>query len=142
MRLLCRVPFPKCLESTEPLLVEILLVINLDDATYGKKSWMLWLGSALTIVSGYYGQLVVIGDLGPRWRCWYISIAFFLYIVYKLLIGLLFATNEEAVPVIRGKIATAQMMTVISWCRYFVVHLFPMLGINASGYYGEQGGNP
>ena len=33
---------------------------------------------------------------------------------------------------IRGKIVTAQTMTVISWCAYPVVYLFPMLGINAA----------
>merc|ERR1712137_1163865 len=31
-----------------------------------------------------------------------------------------------------GQIKLAQVMTVISWCTYPVVYLFPMLGINAS----------
>merc|ERR1712109_174385 len=57
---------------------------------------------------------------------------FFLYIVYELLVGLSAATNSEADPVIKGKIQTAQIMTVISWCTYPVVYLFPMLGINAA----------
>merc|ERR1712129_322345 len=58
--------------------------------------------------------------------------AFFLYIVYELLVGLSAATNMEADPVIAGKIKTAQVMTVISWCTYPVVYLFHMLGINAA----------
>merc|ERR1740129_1916091 len=45
------------------LLIEILLVMNLDDATYSCKSKALSLGSALMIVSGYYGELFVSGDL-------------------------------------------------------------------------------
>merc|ERR1719145_415108 len=57
---------------------------------------------------------------------------FFLYIVYELLVGLAAATNSEADPVIASKIRTAQIMTVISWCTYPVVYLFPMLGINAA----------
>merc|ERR1712190_271708 len=57
---------------------------------------------------------------------------FFLYIVYELLVGLAAATNSEADPVIAGKIRTAQVMTVISWCTYPIVYLFPMLGINAA----------
>merc|ERR1712151_1428820 len=57
---------------------------------------------------------------------------FFLYIVYELLVGLSAATNMEADPVIAGKIKTAQVMTVISWCTYPTVYLFPMLGINAA----------
>merc|ERR1711997_120566 len=114
------------------LLIEILLVMKLSDEEYSSKAWVLGLGSALMIVSGYYGELVVTGDLTPRWLCWFLSMGFFLYIVYELLVGLSAATNSEADPVIKGKIQTAQVMTVISWCTYPVVYLFPMLGINAA----------
>jgi len=114
------------------LLIEILLVMKLDPATYSEKAKTLGVGSALMIVSGYYGELVVTGDLTPRWMCWFISMMFFLYIVYELLVGLSEATNMEADPVIKGKIQTAQVMTVISWCTYPIVYLFPMLGINAA----------
>merc|ERR1712170_106487 len=114
------------------LLVEILLVMKLDEETFSSKAWTLGLGSALMIVSGYYGELVVTGDLTPRWVCWFISMLFFLYIVYELLVGLSAATNAETDEVIKGKIRTAQIMTVISWCTYPVVYLFPMLGITAA----------
>jgi len=114
------------------LLIEILLVMKLDEESFNSKAWVLGLGSALMIVSGYYGELVVTGDLTPRWACWFLSMAFFLYIVYELLVGLSAATNMEADPVIAGKIKTAQVMTVISWCTYPIVYLFPMLGINAA----------
>merc|ERR1711865_1123230 len=63
------------------LLIEILLVMKLDDATFSSKAWNLGVGSALMIASGYYGELVVSGDLTPRWMCWFISMIFFLYIV-------------------------------------------------------------
>merc|ERR1712107_823426 len=114
------------------LLIEILLVMKLDEETYSSKAWTLGVGSALMIVSGYYGELVVTGDLTPRWVCWFASMAFFLYIVYELLVGLAAATNAETDEVIKGKIRVAQVMTVISWCTYPVVYLFPMLGINAA----------
>merc|ERR1712176_857389 len=114
------------------LLIEILLVMNLSEAEYSSKAWTLGFGSALMIVSGYYGELVVTGDLTPRWFCWFLSMAFFLYIVYELLVGLSAATASEADPVIAKKIQVAQVMTVISWCTYPVVYLFPMLGINAA----------
>merc|ERR1719262_834594 len=114
------------------LLIEILLVMKLSDEEYSSKAWVLGFGSALMIVSGYYGELVITGDLTPRWLCWFLSMGFFLYIVYELLVGLSAATNSEADPVIKGKIQTAQIMTVISWCTYPVVYLFPMLGINAA----------
>jgi len=114
------------------LLIEILLVMKLDAQAYNSKAWTLGLGSALMIISGYYGELVVTGDLTPRWMCWFLSMAFFLYIVYELLIGLSDATNSESDPVIAGKIRSAQVMTVISWCTYPIVYLFPMFGITAS----------
>jgi len=114
------------------LLIEILLVMKLDERDYNDKAKSLGVGAALMIVSGYYGELVITGDLTPRWMCWFISMMFFLYIVYELLVGLSDATNSEADPTIRGKIQTAQVMTVISWCTYPVVYLFPMLGINAA----------
>merc|ERR1712099_177693 len=114
------------------LLIEILLVMKLDPETYAAKSKNLGVGSALMIVSGYYGELTVTGDLTPRWVCWFASMAFFLYIVYELLVGLSAATNSESDPVIKEKIVLAQVMTVISWCTYPVVYLFPMLGIAAS----------
>jgi len=114
------------------LLVEILLVMKLDEETFNNKAWTLGVGSALMIASGYYGELVVTGDLTPRWMCWFLSMCFFLYIVYELLVGLAAATNSEADPSIKGKIQVAQVWTVISWCTYPVVYLFPMLGITAA----------
>merc|ERR1712170_96639 len=114
------------------LLIEILLVMKLSEEEYSSKAATLGLSSALMIVSGYYGELVVTGDLTPRWLCWFVSMGFFLYIVYQLLVGLAAATASEADPVIKGKIQTAQIMTVISWCTYPVVYLFPMFGINAA----------
>merc|ERR1712050_487577 len=114
------------------LLIEILLVMKLDEDTYSAKAKTLGVGSALMIISGYYGELTVTGDLTPRWLCWFVSMCFFLYIVYELLVGLKAATDSESDPVIKGKIELAQWMTVISWCTYPVVYLFPMLGIAAS----------
>merc|ERR1719486_542675 len=57
---------------------------------------------------------------------------FFLYIVYELLVGLAAATDSESDPVIKGKIQQAQVVTVISWCTYPIVYLFPMMGVNAA----------
>jgi len=114
------------------LLIEILLVMKLSPEVYATKAWNLGVGSALMIISGYYGELIVTGDLTPRWICWFVSMCFFLYIVYELLVGLSNATNQESDPVIKGKIQSAQLMTVVSWCTYPFVYLLPMLGINAA----------
>merc|ERR1711941_190000 len=106
------------------LLIEILLVMKLDERTFSTKAWNLGVGSALMIASGYYGELVITGDLTPRWACWFFSMCFF-YIVFELLVGLAAATASESDPVIAEKIKTAQVMTVISWCTYPIVYLFP-----------------
>merc|ERR1712222_162961 len=80
------------------LLIEILLVMKLDGGDFSSRAWTLGFGSALMIVSGYYGELVVTGDLTPRWVCWFASMSFFLYIVYELLVGLKAATDSETDP--------------------------------------------
>jgi len=114
------------------LLIEILLVMKLSDEEFSSKAKALGVGAALMIVSGYYGELVVSGDLTPRWVCWFVSMLFFLYICKELLVGLAGATQSETDPIVKDKIKMAQIMTVISWCTYPVVYLFPMLGISAS----------
>merc|ERR1719162_1320674 len=105
---------------------------TLTGIPFNDKAWNLGVGSALMIASGYYGELTVSGDLTARWGCWVLSMVFFLYIVNELLNGLAEATAAESDPVIAGKIRTAQVWTVISWCTYPVVYLFPMFGINAA----------
>merc|ERR1711879_551360 len=82
------------------LLIEILLAMKLDERTFSAKAWNLGVGSALMIASGYYGELVITGDLTPRWACWFFSMCFFLYIVFELLVGLAAATASESDPVI------------------------------------------
>jgi len=114
------------------LLIEILLVMKLSKQEYDSKAWRLGVGSALMIASGYYGELTVTGDLTPRWVCWFFSMAFFLFIVKELLIGLASATKAESDQEIAAKIKNAQVMTVISWCTYPIVYLFPMFGIGGS----------
>ena len=74
------------------------------------------------IVSDYYGELVVTGDFGPRWKCWYISAVFFLYSVYEFLICLSVATNSETDAVIRGTLVMqkSRRCNVIQGCAVFL----------------------
>merc|ERR1712241_376897 len=46
--------------------------------------------------------------------------------------GVVSGHRKRGDPGIKGKIQFAQVMTVISWCTYPIVYLFPMLGITAS----------
>merc|ERR1711977_264792 len=114
------------------LLMEIVLVMNLAPAEATSKCWTLGIGSALMIVSGYQGELVVEGDLSVRWQHWCFSMCFFLWVVYTLLIGLAQATNSEEDPGIRDLVSNVKITTVISWCTYPIVYLFPMLHIGGT----------
>jgi bacteriorhodopsin len=115
------------------LLIEIILVMNLDDAAKKDKGLKLGVSSALMIIIGYPGELVLDADnLGTRWVYWGLAMLPFLYIVKELLVGLAEATESEADADVKGKIKLAQVATVISWCTYPVVYIFPMLGISGS----------
>jgi len=109
------------------LLMEIIMVMNLAPEESRAKQWNLGIGAALMIVSGYRGELVIEGDLSQRWASWCLSMCFFLYVVYTLLIDLSNATNSEPDPAIKKLIKNAQLVTVVSWCTYPIVYLFPML---------------
>merc|ERR1712118_246079 len=51
------------------LLIEIILVMKLSPEEASEKSWTLGVGSALMIISGYRGELIVEGNLSVRWMC-------------------------------------------------------------------------
>jgi hypothetical protein len=48
------------------MLIDIVLVVKLGPEDYNKKAKALGWGAALMIVSGYYGELNISGDLTPR----------------------------------------------------------------------------
>merc|ERR1712146_775228 len=72
------------------------------------------------------------GDLTVRWQHWALSMCFFLWVVYTLLIGLADATNSEEDPEVRDLIANVKIVTCVSWCTYPIVYLFPMLHIGGT----------
>ena len=79
---------------------------------FNSRAWTLGFGSALMIGSGYYGELVINGDLTLRWVSQFASMSFFLYIVYELLVGLAAATASEPNPEIAKMIGTAEVMAM------------------------------
>jgi len=112
------------------LLTEIVLVMNLSAEEKASKARSLGIASALMIAIGYPGELLLdADDLGTRWLYWGAAMVPFVYIVYTLLVDLSAATASEADPAIASKIKLAQVATVISWCTYPVVYVFPMFGI-------------
>merc|ERR1711997_1135325 len=111
------------------LLMEIVLVMNLSPQEANEKCWTLGVISAVMIIVGYPGELIIDEkDLPTRWKYWGLAMLAFLYIVHTLLVGLADATMKESDPTISEKIRMAQIFTVISWLTYPVVYVFPMLG--------------
>merc|ERR1711876_99850 len=115
------------------LLMEIVLVMNLSPQEANEKCWSLGVISAVMIIVGYPGELIIDEkDLPTRWKYWCFAMIAFLYIVYTLLVGLADATMKESDPTISEKIRLAQIFTVVSWLTYPVVYVFPMLGFNGA----------
>jgi len=115
------------------LLIEIILVMKLPSDESKSKATTLGLASAAMIAIGYPGELFMSEDnLGGRWVYWIGAMVPFLYIVQTLLVGLNGATQSETDPDIRKLIKGVQWWTVISWCTYPIVYVFPMMGISGS----------
>jgi len=114
------------------LLMEIVLVMKLSSEEASQKCLSLGLSSALMIILGYPGELIVEGDLSQRWMYWMLAMLPFCYIVYELLVGLAAATASETDPRVRDLVFRAQWVTVVSWLTYPVVYIFPMLGFNGA----------
>merc|ERR1712151_619045 len=66
------------------LLMEIVLVMKLSSEEASQKCTTLGLASALMIILGYPGELIVEGDLSSRWNFWFCAMVPFCYIVYEL----------------------------------------------------------
>merc|ERR1711904_163715 len=106
------------------LLIEIVLVLRLDKAETYKRCTTLGICSALMIAFGYPGETS--GVPGTRWVFWVLSMIPFTYIVYTLFFGLKESQNSQP-ECARDLVKYACYATVISWCTYPVVYIFPML---------------
>jgi len=114
------------------LLIEIIFCTNLPADQVSSEAWSLGVASFFMIAVGYPGELVVTGNLTPRFMCFCFSFAIFLFIVYKLLIGLTGAIESETDPKVSKMLKDVCMMTVVSWCTYPVVYLFPFMGVGGA----------
>jgi len=114
------------------LLLEIIFCMNMTPEETSKEAWSLGISSALMIAVGYPGEAVITGDLSFRLVCFCFSFAVFLFIVYKLLVGLKGAIGKETNPEVASMLNQVCLATVISWCTYPVVYLFPFFGISGA----------
>merc|ERR1719408_323775 len=115
------------------LLIEIVLVMGLSPEETTKRCTTLGISSALMIANGYPGETS--GDPSRRAIFWVLSMIPFVYIVYTLFIGLKEA-QERQIPEARSAVKWACWATIISWCTYPVVYLFPILAGTDEGKSG------
>jgi bacteriorhodopsin len=114
------------------LLLEIVFCMSLTPEETSSEAWSLGVASALMIAVGYPGELVVEGDLSIRFICFAFSFAVFLFIVYKLLVGLQGAIQKETNPEVSAMLNQVCLATVVSWCTYPVVYLLPFMGVSGA----------
>lgn len=114
------------------LLIEIVFVMKLDAKQTAALATKLGVSSGLMIILGYPGELIIEGDLSVRWMWWGLAMLPFLYVVYTLLIGLKGAIDSESNPAVASKLSMVCWATVLSWCTYPVVYVFPMLGFGGA----------
>merc|ERR1712151_1334383 len=112
------------------LLLEIIFCMSLTPEETSFEAWSLGIASAHMIAVGYPGELIVEGDLTIRFMCFFFSFMVFLYIVYKLLVGLQGAIQKETNPEVAAMLNQVCLATVVSWCTYPVVYLLPFLGLS------------
>ena len=112
------------------LLIEIIFVMKLSPEETASKATSLGVASGLMIILGYPGELIIDGDLNKRWMWWALAMVPFLYVVQTLLVGLQGAIQSESDPAVAEKLSMVCWATVISWCTYPVVYVFPMFGFS------------
>jgi len=119
------------------LLMELVLVMKFEGSAADQekeqqqKSAILGAAAAVMIILGYPGELITEGNMTMRWVWWAAAMAPFVFIVYTLLVGLQSATELEEGDV-KSLIVLAQRMTVVSWCTYPIVYIFPMVGLSGA----------
>eukprot|EP00900_Chrysochromulina_parva_P001534 jgi/Chrpa1/11381/Chrysochromulina_OHIO_Genome00003612-RA len=116
---------------TVPLLmIEIIFVMGLSPEETASKATSLGVAAGLMIVLGYPGELIIEGDLNVRWMWWTLAMIPFLYVVHTLLIGLQDKIKAEKNEEVKQKLNMVCWATVISWCTYPIVYVFPMFGLD------------
>ena len=108
------------------LLIELILVMRLSPKETAAKATKLGILAALMVMLGYPGEISALSS--TRWLWWGLAMIPFLVIVYDLFVGLKKAIEEQHESV-RGTVSAARWVTIISWCFYPLVFVFPMIGL-------------
>lgn len=111
------------------LLTELILVMDLPQQQSSSRCLQLGVAAAIMVALGYPGEIS--DDSSTRWLFWGLAMVPFLFIVYSLFVGLSAAFANQPGNV-RGMVNLARWLTVVSWCTYPVVYIFPMIGFTGS----------
>jgi len=107
------------------LLIELILVMRLSPVETTSRATRLGVLAALMIILGYPGEISAVS--GTRWLWWGLAMIPFLIIVFELFVGLKKSLDSQP-EAVRGLINQARWLTIISWCFYPIVFVFPMIG--------------
>lgn len=111
------------------LLVELILVMRLPPSETMAKATKLGALAALMVILGYPGEISA--EFATRWLWWGLAMLPFSIIVYDLFVGLKKSIDAQPKSV-RGMVSMARWLTVVSWCFYPIVFLFPMIGFTGA----------
>merc|ERR1719487_1636398 len=121
------------------LLIEIVLVMKLSPEESNRKCWNLGVASALMIITGYPGELLLAGPgIAERWYYWFVAMCFFSFVVKELVFGLEEAGQKETDAGVKELIWKARWWTVVSWLTYPVVYIIPLVGFHGHRAPGAQ----
>jgi len=121
------------------LLIEIVLCMKLSPEESSAKCWSLGVASALMIIIGYPGELLLAGaGIAERWYYWAGAMIPFCYIVKELIFGLEEAGQKETDAGVRDLIWKARWWTVVSWLTYPIVYIIPLVGFHGQRAPGAQ----
>lgn len=112
------------------LLMELVLVMQLDGRRTFTECAKLGSLAAIMVILGYPGE--VSNDNSTRWVFWALAMVPFLIIVYSLFFGLRDSIDAQPDSA-RGLVSGARFITVLSWCTYPIVYIFPMVGLSGAG---------
>ncbi|MGA1191809.1 MAG: bacteriorhodopsin-like [Bdellovibrionota bacterium] len=118
------------------LLLELILVMRLSREETFAKGKSLATAAALMIILGYPGEISA--DHAVRWKWWALSMLPFLYIVYQLMSGLAKSINSQPESV-RELVGHARLITLVTWCFYPIVFIFPMLNVEGADTFVQVG---
>lgn len=112
------------------LLMELILVMRLSPTETFNKCVKLGSCAALMVILGYPGEVAT--DNSTRWVFWALAMLPFGVIVATLFVGLKGAVATQPSEA-RSLVSLTRWVTVVSWCTYPIVYIFPMCGLTGAG---------